>query len=193
MNKTIGAVAVQVTIAEDDIVVSFMDGAELRVSFEWFPALKAATAEQRNAVAISRSGEELYWILLKEEISVSALVRDAEHFAFEEKLGLQVPNDFPWDTTPASLAGAQLKLAARKIGGKVVVGLTAAERFQRWDLCEDLAQQLVAKALNDAAKYPQNSRDVTLRRIRRAIEGKGWTTVVETDWLTERLRILLDW
>jgi hypothetical protein len=106
---------------------------------------------------------------------------------------LQVPEDFPWDTTPASLAGAQLKFAARKIDGKIVVGLTAAERVQRWDLCEDLAQQLVAKARKDADKYPQNSPDVTLRRIRRAIESKGWTSVVETDWLMERLRILLEW
>jgi hypothetical protein len=52
---------------------------------------------------------------------------------------------------------------------------------------------LVAKARKDADKYPQNSRDVTLQRIRRAIERKGWTTVVETDWLMERLRILLEW
>jgi hypothetical protein len=60
-------------------------------------------------------------------------------------------------------------------------------------MCEDLAQQLVPKTLKDAAKYPQNSRDVTLRRMRRAIEGKGWTECVETDWLMERLRVLLGW
>lgn len=79
------------------------------------------------------------------------------------------------------------------IGGKFVVGQTDDERYERWDVCEDLAQQLVLKARKDAAKFPQHSREVTLRRMRRAIEGKGWTTVVETDWLVERLRVLLGW
>jgi len=60
-------------------------------------------------------------------------------------------------------------------------------------MCEDLAQQLVPKTLKDAAKFPQNSRDATLKRMRRAIEGKQWTERVETDWLMERLRVLLGW
>jgi hypothetical protein len=79
------------------------------------------------------------------------------------------------------------------IDGRFVVGLTAEERFTRWDMCEDLAHQLVPKALKDAAKFPAHSRDVTLMRIRRAIEGKQWTERVETDWLMERLRALLGW
>jgi hypothetical protein len=105
----------------------------------------------------------------------------------------KVPDDFPWDTTPASLSGARSKVAGRMIDGKLIVGLTANERYQRWDLCEDLAQQLVAVAHNDAAKFPQHSRDVTLQRVRRAIEGEKWVSVVEADWLVERLRILLGW
>jgi hypothetical protein len=104
-----------------------------------------------------------------------------------------VPDDFPRDVTPASLAGSTPKLAGRWIDGRLVVGLTAEERYIRWDMCEDLAQQLVAKTLKDAAKFPQNSHDVTLRRMRRAIEPKGWVSVVEADWLMARLRILLDW
>jgi hypothetical protein len=60
-------------------------------------------------------------------------------------------------------------------------------------MCEDLAQQLVPKTLKDAAKYPQNSREVTLRRMKKAIQSKGWTERVETDWLMSRLRILLGW
>ncbi|MBC8750183.1 hypothetical protein F6X42_27405 [Paraburkholderia sp. WC7.3b] len=120
-------------------------------------------------------------------------MRDYEQLLLEEQLGSQVPNDFPCDTTPASLSGTQPKLAGRIIAGRFVVGLTAPERFERWDLCEDLAQQLVQKTLKDAAKYPHHPHDVTLRRMRRAIERKGWTSVVETDWLMERLGILLGW
>ncbi len=104
-----------------------------------------------------------------------------------------VPDDFPRDLAPAALSGAQPKLAVRLIDGKFVAGLTAEERCTRWNMCEDLAQQLVPKALKDAAKFPMHSHDVTLRRMRRAIERKGWTERPETDWLMARLRGLLGW
>ncbi|MHB9833272.1 hypothetical protein Q8F57_000375 [Paraburkholderia terrae] len=104
-----------------------------------------------------------------------------------------VPEDFPRDVTPASLPGAHPKLAGRLIDGKFVVGLTEEERFERWDVCEDLAQQLVGVARKDALKHPENAREVTLGRVRRGIEGKQWTSVVETDWLMARLRLLLEW
>ncbi|KAA1015232.1 hypothetical protein FVF58_02725 [Paraburkholderia panacisoli] len=120
-------------------------------------------------------------------------MRDAERRHRDERLTSQVPDDFPWDPTPALLSGTQPKLAGRWIDGRLIVGLTAEERWVRWDMCEDLAQQLIRKTLEDAAKYPQHSRDVTLNGMRRAIERKGWTERVETDWLMARLRTLLGW
>ncbi|MFM0475686.1 hypothetical protein PQR29_06040 [Paraburkholderia strydomiana] len=93
----------------------------------------------------------------------------------------------------ASLSGAQPERAGRLIEGKLVVGLTDDERYVRWAICDDLAQQLVGKAQKDAGKNPQQSREVTLQWMRRAIEAKGWVSVVEADWLTERLRALLNW
>lgn len=193
MTNSTPPVAVEITVSKDSFSVLLEDGGNLRVPFEWFPTLNAATPDQRKDVAIFSSGNRLHWHQLNEDISVSGLLRDAEHFQFDEKLHPEVPDDFPRDTTPASLAGAHAKLAVRRIGGRFIVGLTAAERFVRWYLCEDLAQQLVPKTLKDATKYPQNTCEVTLRRMRRAIEGKGWTTVVETDWLMARLQTLLGW
>ena len=105
----------------------------------------------------------------------------------------RVPEDFPRDVTPAALAGAHPKLAGRLIDGKFVVGMTEEERFERWDICEDLARQLVGVAHKETSNHPENSREVTLERIRRGIEGKQWTSVVETDWLMVRLRYLLEW
>ena len=105
----------------------------------------------------------------------------------------RVPDDFPWETTPASLSGSQPKLAGRKIGSKFIVGPTAEERHERWDVCEDLSHQLVAVALKDAMKYPENSHEVTLRRVRRGVEGKGWVSTIEADWLMARLCVLLGW
>jgi hypothetical protein len=79
------------------------------------------------------------------------------------------------------------------IDDKFVVRLTDEELAERWTVCEDLAHQIVPKALKDAAKFPQHSHDETLRRVRRAIDGKGWVSVIEADWLVERLRVLLGW
>jgi hypothetical protein len=111
----------------------------------------------------------------------------------DSRMSKQVPEDFPRNVAPASLAGAHLKLAGRFIDGKFIVGLTEEERFERWDICEDLAHQLIGIARNEALKYPENSREATLERVRRAVNGKQWTSAVETDWLMTRLRFLLEW
>ena len=125
--------------------------------------------------------------------SSDEVLKEGEDLWHQEERLSSVPADFPWQPILTSLAGAQPKLAGRLINGKYVVGLTADERYVRWDMCEDLAQQLVSKALKDAAKFPRHSNDVTLGRVRRAVEDKGWTEGTETDWLIERLRVLLRW
>lgn len=185
--------AISITVDEGDFTLVLKDERAFRIPWRWFPSLLAATPEQRRMVRISSCGARLHWNQVDEDISVSELMHDYAPLLLEEKLSAQIPSNFPRDTTPASLAGSQPKLSLRKIAGKFVVGLTAAERFERWDLCEDLAQQLVPKTLKDASKYPQNSREATLRRMRRAIDGKRWLSVVETDWMMERLRVLLGW
>jgi Protein of unknown function (DUF2442) len=193
MINRIRPVARDVNVDEDSFTVFLMDGGKLKVLFQRFPRLFIASRDQRRAVRISASGSSLRWDHLNEDISVSELMRDAARRHRDERLSSQVPADFPWDPTPALLSGTQPKLAGRWLDGRLIVGLTAEERHTRWDLCEDLAQQLVPKTLKDAAKYPEHSRDVTLKRIRRAIEGKKWTERVETDWLMARLRVLLAW
>jgi hypothetical protein len=62
------------------------------------------------------------------------------------------------------------------IGGKLDIGLTAEERFKRRDVCEDFAHQPVAVAHKDEAKFPEHSRELTMRRVRQGIEGKEWTS-----------------
>ncbi|WP_220377455.1 DUF2442 domain-containing protein [Paraburkholderia sp. BL6669N2] len=178
---------------EKNLTVLLKHGGTLRLPLRLFPKLWVAAVEQRHDVRISASGAGLRWDQLDEDISVGELMRDAERRHRDERLTSCVPVDFPWDPTPALLPGTQPKLAGRLIDGRFVVGLTAEERWVRWDICEDLAQQLVPKTLKDAAKFPEHSHDVTLRRMRRALERKQWTESQETDWLMQRLRVLLGW
>jgi hypothetical protein len=73
-------------VTEDSFIVRLKDGGNLRVPFQWFPKLLAATFEQRRAVRISASGAGLHWDQLDEDISVSRLMRDAERRYLEERL-----------------------------------------------------------------------------------------------------------
>ncbi|WP_175773394.1 hypothetical protein [Paraburkholderia phenazinium] len=81
----------------------------------------------------------------------------------------------------------------RTVNGRFVVGLTEEERFERWQICEDLAHQLIVPAQQDAAKHRQHSHEVVLKRIGDAIAGKDWCSVVEMNWIVARLRELLRW
>lgn len=106
---------------------------------------------------------------------------------------MKAPSEFPWKTPPV-VSGAQPKLTGRLIDGKFVVGETAEERDARWDYYEDLAQQLVAPALKDVKKHPENAHEKTLRRVRNTVADKDWVEgKAEMDWLIERLRVLLGW
>ncbi|MDH6149544.1 MULTISPECIES: DUF2442 domain-containing protein [Paraburkholderia] len=193
MISHIRPIAIEVIVDESNLTVLLKHGCRVRLPLRLFPKLWVAAPEQRSDVRISASGAGLRWDQLDEDIRVSALLHDAERRHRDERLTSCVPIDFPSNPTPALLSGTQPKLAGRIIDGRFVVGLTAEERWVRWDMCEDLAQQLVPKTLQDAAKFPQNSHDVTLRRMRRAIVGKNWTGGAETDWLMQRLRVLLGW
>lgn len=106
---------------------------------------------------------------------------------------ISVPDDFPRDSLPAVVAGAQPKICVVLSDGNYVAGQTDAEREERWTICEDLAHQLVTKAQKDAATHPEDASDVTLERVRIAVKRKGWVSPAELTWLIVRVRALLDW
>lgn len=103
------------------------------------------------------------------------------------------PEDFPRDATLGIVAGAQPKVCVVLSEGKYVSGQTVVEREERWSICEDLAHQLVPKAMKDATVRPEHGRDASLERIRVAVARKGWVSEDELAWLISRLRALLNW
>lgn len=88
----------------------------------------------------------------------------------------EVPDDFPHDEVLGVVPGAQPKLCVRESEGVYVAGQSTRERKERWSICEDLAQQLVPKALKDASAHPNQNQDVTLERVRAAVACKGWVS-----------------
>jgi hypothetical protein len=91
------------------------------------------------------------------------------------------------------VGGVQPKVCVVVREGKYVAEQTDRERQERWDICEDLAHQLVPKARKDAAAHPEHNADNTLERVRLAVASKGWVSPDELRWLISRLRALLDW
>jgi hypothetical protein len=61
-----------------------------------------------------------------------------------------VPTDFPVDYFLGTVPGAQPKLLAREIDGKITVGPTAQELQERYDLCLRLATQY--RRLDDVSR-----------------------------------------
>ena len=57
---------------DDSMWVSLSDGRVLSVPLAWFPRLLNASAAQRNAVELSRTG--LHWEAIDEDISVQGLL-----------------------------------------------------------------------------------------------------------------------
>jgi hypothetical protein len=105
----------------------------------------------------------------------------------------EIPQDFPHSATTAVVGGAQPKLCVRLVDGKYVSDQTDTERWERWDICEDLAHQLIAKARKDAEGHPEHDADTTLERVRVAVARKKWVSEGELGWLISRLRTLLGW
>ena len=104
-----------------------------------------------------------------------------------------VPEEFPHESTPAVVPGAQPKVCARLSHGVYVTGQTDDERRERWLLCEDLAKQLVPVARKDALSHPQHSTHRTLERVRVSVARKAWVSPEELAWLMWRLQALLGW
>ncbi|CAG9217761.1 conserved hypothetical protein [Paraburkholderia tropica] len=104
-----------------------------------------------------------------------------------------VPLDFPRRTTHGVVAGIQPKVCAVLSKGRYVAEQTDREREERWEICEDLAHQLVPKAQEDAAAHPNHDANTTLVRVRDAVARKSWVSSDELNWLMARLRALLEW
>jgi hypothetical protein len=107
-----------------------------------------------------------------------------------------VPDDFPRQPWPGALAGAQPKLLVRRIGDRLISGLTEQELFARYEMCEDLARQLAPYTQRKMAENPGWSLDETLSKVGAAAahkvqRGQWDLSSDELTWLQKRIRQLL--
>lgn len=58
----------------DYLVVSLLDGREIRAPLEWFPSLKEATPKQRKNFRLIGHGMGVHWEDIDEDLSVEGLL-----------------------------------------------------------------------------------------------------------------------
>lgn len=105
---------------------------------------------------------------------------------------MYVPKDFPRSLPLASLTGAHPKLAVVFRDGKYVQEYSEEERATRFEICDDLCEQLVVYSLRKMASKPEWTLEQYLGQLRAGLPRKGWgLTDAEMDWLVERLKIEL--
>ena len=74
---TVDARARKARVAGRTLVVSLVDGRELRVPVRWFPRLAAGTAAQLANLRITEGGRALHWPELDEDLGVEPLLATA--------------------------------------------------------------------------------------------------------------------
>ncbi|WP_341922229.1 hypothetical protein [Polaromonas sp. YR568] len=104
-----------------------------------------------------------------------------------------VPEDFPRGFAASTIPGTQAKFLARKIGERYIVGPTQEEIYERWDYCEDLAQQLAERTLRKQAAGLISDLETFYKETEQRVRGQGWNVSEdEVQWLMKRTRSLAD-
>ena len=109
-----------------------------------------------------------------------------------------IPADFPRGKPLASLPGFQPKVAVGLVDGQYITGLTDEEWLERYDICEDLAQQFAAYCTRKAAENPDWNHEFNLARARKGLaqqvpRGVWDFSATEQDWVMKRAQQTLGW
>lgn len=106
-----------------------------------------------------------------------------------------VPDEFPREPELGSVTGVQPKLLVREVDGRYVSGPTDEELLERYDICDDLADQLFQYASRKVATAGL-SPDVALARaekgMRLKVDAGEWDfSQAEVVWVMKRAHQLL--
>lgn len=107
-----------------------------------------------------------------------------------------IPPDFPVEQPLAALTGAQPKLAVRydAQSGSYTTALSEIELMARYEMCEDVAQQLEQKCRkNRDTKYSQMSESEILVSLLSKLLQAGWGSKAEMKWVIRRTAEILGW
>ena len=107
----------------------------------------------------------------------------------------QIPSDFPHCATQGAVTGAQEKLLLSEFENKFYPpGCTPPELYERWEACEDLAQQFSQKSLESkAGKRSHMTEQEILKQYYDRLLQKRWAANDEIAWIIRRAASILGW
>ncbi|MDN4039298.1 hypothetical protein [Massilia sp. YIM B02443] len=107
----------------------------------------------------------------------------------------EVPGDFPKPVHLGAVGGAQPKFLAVMYQGRFYEpGATPPEVYERWLMCNDLAEQLVKKSLlSKAGKRAHMSETEILEQYFIRLLATNWTSNEEARWIINKVASELDW
>lgn len=113
----------------------------------------------------------------------------------EAALIAALPVDFPRPVNLSAVSGAQVKFSMTRYRGRFYSpGCTPPELLERWNMCEDLAQQLSVKSIESkAGKRSHMSETEILEQYLPRLIATNWTSEAEARWVIRRTADLLNW
>ena len=120
---------------------------------------------------------------------------DAQQDESEAALFAAVPPDFPRPPNLGGVSGAQAKFLMTRYQGRFYSpGCTPPELLERWNNCEDLAQQLAVKSNESKfGKRAHMSETEILEQYLPRLIATGWVSEPEAKWVMRRTAELVGW
>lgn len=100
----------------------------------------------------------------------------------------KAPLDFPRQQSFSALSGAQPKLSVVKIDGRYYLDQPDEDEiYQRYDVCADLVNQLIAYC--ERKKQPSHSWEALLNAVAHSLSQKPWgLNAEENAWIMKKLQ-----
>jgi hypothetical protein len=106
-----------------------------------------------------------------------------------------LPSDFPRPPNLSGVSGAQEKFSMNSYRGRFYSpGCSPPELLERWDNCEDIAQQLAVKSVESKnGKRSHMSEVEILDQYLPRLIATGWVSEPEAKWVMRRTAALVGW
>lgn len=120
---------------------------------------------------------------------------DEQQDESEAALFAAMPPDFPRPPSLGAVPGAQAKFLMTRYQGRFYSpGCTPPELLERWNNCEDIAQQLSVKSRESkAGKRAHMTETEILDQYLPRLIATGWVSEAEAKWVMRRTAELVGW
>lgn len=104
-----------------------------------------------------------------------------------------IPDDFPIEEIPSSLAGAQPKLNLVEEDGQYYApGSSPSEVDSAFEVCSDLVLQMIPYCTRKKSELAVTEEE-TLKRVLQGLINKGWCTTQQCRWIMKQVARQLNW